>query len=644
MITAQLALSFATRLGLLVMNGDWSMAAPAQLGPIIGIGLPYDLAVSACWALPFALLAWLWPDGVRSRRPFALLAVLLLAVAFSVLAFVSFAEFVFWNEFSSRFNFISVDYLIYSREVLGNIRESYPMTLLLTGVGTLTVLMLLFARRAIGRALTPTGSSFRTRGARFAALACLVLLLTWTFNSHFKDILSHPQAAQLAGNGTWEFFHAVRYNAIDYQRFYATVPAEQATRTLKAEFDQDNGVRMVQAAPMQIERDVRPTAPMKRLNVVLVSMESMGAEFFASLGGKSGLTPNMERLARESLYFTHVYATGTRTVRGLEALTLSLPPTPGQAVPVRPDNDGLFTIGGVFRDRGYDTLYLYGGYSYFDNMRTFFEGNGYTVIDRSAIAKSDITHENIWGVCDEDLYALTLRQLDQRYRDGKPFFAHVMTTSNHRPFTYPKGKVPLASGSGRDGAVQYADYALGKFVDEARHKPWFNETVFVIVADHTSIARGKTELELDRYHIPLLILAPSHFAPRTIATVASQIDVAPTLLGLLNFDYRSKFFGRDIIADGGRDQHVFLANYQTVGFMDSRNMIELRPQREVRITDPTSGSRIASSPGTESEVDEAISFYQYAALAFNSGALRTPAHGTLVQRLLPEFASGQQIP
>ena len=150
------------------------------------------------------------------------------------------------------------------------------------------------------------------------------------------------------------------------------------------------------------------------------------------------------------MLFTRLYATGTRTVRGLEALALSLPPTPGHSVVKRPNNENLHTIGEVFADKGYEPIYLYGGYGYFDNMEHFFGSNGYTFIDRSAIAdKADIHYENIWGVADEDLFTLTLRELDKRHAAGRPFFAHVMTTSNHRPFTYPAGRVDIAAGHRR---------------------------------------------------------------------------------------------------------------------------------------------------------------------------------------------------
>ncbi len=376
---------------------------------------------------------------------------------------------------------------------------------------------------------------------------------------------------------------------------------------------------------MPIEREVAGKGPERRLNVVLVSVESLSAEFMAAFGNRQGITPNLDRLAKESLFFTRVYATGTRTVRGLEALSLSMPPTPGYSVVKRPNNENLLTVGEVFNAKGYESLYVYGGYGYFDNMNYFFSNNGYTVVDRTAIPASAIHHENIWGVADEDLFTLALAEADRRHAAGRPFFAHVMTTSNHRPYTYPEGRIDIPSGTGREGAVKYTDWAIGDFLARAREKPWFADTVFVIVADHGASARGKTDLPVDRFHIPLLVHSPRHVAPREVGFIASQIDVGPTLLALLDFSYRSRFFGHDILEEGEKHQRALLANYQTVGYLEDGMLVELRPKSVVRVTDATTGAELPVSGRAKELVDEAVGYYQSASQAFRSGALRVAA-------------------
>ncbi len=620
LFVAFLALSSLTRLGLTVFNADGSLFAPLSLGPALLLGLGYDTAVALWWCLPLVLLGWWWPAG-RARGALGFAAVGLTAALLGGLVFVSVSEFVFWNEFASRFNFIAVDYLLYTREVIGNIRESYALAPLFGGIGVVTLgLTWALSRRLRQAAVAPAPGLARRTGQALAYVA-VAAAVTAGVGTGWKDRLGQPQLVQVAGNGVWEFFHALRYNQIDYQRFYATLPASQVERILQRRFADPARYHLMPVPGMPIRREVLSTGPQLDMNVVLVSIESMGAEFIESLGGSKGLTPNLERLGREGLFFTQMYATGTRTVRGLEALTLSSPPTPGHAVPMRPNNSGLFTLGGVLKDRGYEPLYLYGGYSYFDNMASFFGGNGYTVIDRSAIDKKDIHSENIWGVADEDLFNLALREIDSRAAAGRKVFAHVMTTTNHRPFTYPSGRIDIPSGSGRDGAVKYTDFAIGQFIEKARTRPWFAHTLFVFVADHTSIARGRSDLPMERYHIPMVIYAPGEIVPQRVDALSSQIDVAPTLLGLLNVPYISEFFGRDVLHDQNLPSSLFMANYQTVGFIGEGTQVELRPKRGTKVT-PAAGSAPAPDHD-QAALEEGIAFYQAAAERFSSHRLPT---------------------
>ena len=624
-LAAFLAVSLATRLALLAFNGDGSLAHPAILVPALAIGLAYDLAAGAWWVLPFAFLAWLWPDGPRSARPFAIALLALAAAAFVAWAFTAASELVFWNEFATRFNFIAVDYLVYTNEVIGNIRQSYDLRPAFAAIALAASLLLAASWRPLLAAARPAGMGFGARTLVFAAFACAPAASFLAVDDGLKEFTPQAQAVQLAGNGHWEFFHAFRTNEIDYEQFYRTEVAAKAWSELRREFEHAGRPDFTGSGAMPIERVVHGAGPEKRLNVVLVSVESLGAEFVGALGDRRGLTPNLDRLAREGLFFSRVYATGTRTVRGLEAISLSIPPTPGYSVVKRPNNEHLRTLGEVFDEKGYESLYVYGGYGYFDNMNHFFGSNGYTVVDRTAIPAADIHHENVWGVADEDLFTQALREADRRHAAGRPFFAHVMTTSNHRPFTYPAGRVDLPSGSGREGAVKYTDWALGDFIARARERPWFDDTVFVILADHTSSARGKSDLPVEGFHIPLVVYSPRHVPAGRVDHLASQIDVAPTLLGLLGFTYRSRFFGQDILTEGAAHQRALLGNYQTVGYLEDGLLVELRPKGAWRVVDPATGGALPATEHARHLVDEAVGYYQSASRAFRSGALRAGA-------------------
>ena len=609
-----IAINFLVRLALILFNGDFSWLSPKNLLSALAIGSIYDFSITLWWLFPLVLAIACLPwqkkfDGLFMNSLYGILFFLT-----GLLIFIHGAEFVFWNEFSSRFNFIAVDYLIYTREVVGNIKESYHLTPLLSGIAALTGLIVFCLSKPLKHAFSFPVLKRSNRWFFVLAYFSLAFITTLTVNTSWKEKLIQPQLVQIAANGIWEFFYAFRFNEIDYTRFYTTLPKAVATNILQKEFSDTHLYTLALNTNMPIQRQVLTHGQEKKMNVVMVSIESFGAEFIESLGGKVGLTPNFEQLGREGLFFNHLYATGTRTVRGLEALTLSVPPTPGHAIPMRLHNTGLFTLGGVFKSKGYVPIYIYGGYSYFDNMNSFFSGNGYTVIDRQALSKNEITHENIWGVCDEDLFKLAIKQIDINVALGKHVFAHVMTTSNHRPFTYPDDRINIASGTGREGAVKYTDYAIGRFIEEAKKKTWFNNTLFVFVADHTSIARGRTDLAMERYHIPMVMYAPSFIKPQRIDTPASQIDVAPTLLGQLNWSYSSQFFGRDILRDGAKDPHIFIANYQSIGFVDDGVLVELRPKQSIRLF-KADGNQDTPFNHLHA-LNEAIAFYQTAASLF----------------------------
>ena len=541
-----------------------------------------------------------------------------------LLVVVAVAEWVFWDEFASRFNFIAVDYLVYTHEVLGNIWESYPVGLWLSLLAIPSIAIGWIVSRPIRVALDhPAPWS-----TRLAALAPWILTPIAAFFFVSAELRQQPGsdvANELSGNGAYEFFAAFRNNELSYPRFYATLPEERALQVAREVVDGDNPY-WIQRERGGMHRVVYSPGEDKRLNVVLVSVESLGAEFLGTFGNTEGITPNLDALARESLSFTQVYATGNRTVRGMEALALSLPPTPGQSIVKRPNNEHLFSLGSIFEDRGFDTAFIYGGYGYFDNLNYFFSNNDYRVVDRTAIPGADIHYENIWGVADEDLFTLALGEMDESKRRGgpsRPFFMHVMTTSNHRPYTYPPGRIDIASGTGRSGAVKYTDFTIGEFLRKAKAHDWYNDTIFIITADHGASARGTSQIPVDRYRVPLFIYSPAHVAPGRFDRLMSQIDIGPTLLGLLDMSYSSKFYGHDVFRVPPSEDRALVGNYQTLGYMKDGRLVTLMPGRKVSVA-PLPGVLGLPPPGGVSEArltEEAIGIYQSASALYNGGLL-----------------------
>ena len=571
-------------------------------------GFIFDLATLAYALLPVAVYLLLVPRRIVTHHWHTWLVHTFFLLFVAILVFDGCAEYFFFDEFGTRFNFIAVDYLIYTREVIGNIRESYPLFPILSGIGIVALLVTWLSRRLLERSIATTfGNAYHRSGALLFIPALVSLLFV---NISQSAISNNNYANELAGNGIYNLVAAFRNNELDFAQFYRTAPEDQVLARMRTLIAERNN-RFVAPDSGRFTRHITAEGPEKRLNLIVVVEESLSAESLGSFGNREKLTPNLDRLAGQSLFFTNLYATGTRTVRGLEALTLSIPPLPGASILKRPQNGGFRSWGEILNGKGYESKYIYAGYGYFDNMNEFFSGNGFKVVDRADFAKDEITFANVWGVCDEDLFRKTIREAGASHAAGKPFFSMVMTTSNHRPFTYPDGRIDIPSKSGRAGGIKYADYAIGRFIAEASRQPWFKDTIFVFVADHCAGSAGKTDIPVKRYEIPLLVYAPQHIQPGRVGRLMSQIDVAPTVLGLMNLSYDTDFMGRDILNDSATTSRAFISTYQKLGYLTEDKLLVLGPRKyaaQYQI-DRLSGAAQAQ-PVDEQLMLEMLAYYQ----------------------------------
>lgn len=526
------------------------------------------------------------------------------------------SEYFFWNEFGVKYNFIAVNYLIYTNEVIGNIMESYPVIPIFSALFLVTGIVAYFILKKSRNYIDniPTISEKVKITAIYLGLFALSLIaiptLAKTENS--KNVFVN----ELQANGLYKFYLAFENSKLDYFKFYKTLPNDEAFALLKKQFPTING--------NSTKRIITGDSLENHKNVVLITIESYSADFMKMYGNEQSITPFLDSLAQKSLLFMNLYATGNRTVRGLEAVTLCLPPTAGESVVKREDNKNKFSTGAVFRQKGYNVKYLYGGDAFFDNMQDFFSGNGYEIVDKSSFTPEEITFSNVWGVCDEDMYNKAIKVMNAEEKENKPFFNHIMTVSNHRPFTYPNNKIDIPGDTkSREGGVKYTDYSLKRFFEMASKQSWFKNTIFVVVADHCASSAGKTELPLDKYRIPGFIYDPNG-KPQKYNQLMSQIDVMPTLFGLLNFSYESKFFGQDVLKPDYKPR-AFIATYQDMGLIKDNVLTILSPKQKVKQFDV----QINPKPGIAREfqidynetpmkteradlVKETISFYQTA--------------------------------
>jgi len=515
----------------------------------------------------FGLMLFLPTQRIKIRNVLYFITLFLYVL---LIIFNCVSEYFFYNEFGVRYNFIAVDYLIYTNEVIGNIMESYPIIPLFSIIITLTAIVTWFIyKKTKGELLDlPNIKQKMILLGTFIVLCGISLL---AISSLMQIRSDNVFADEIEDNGLPKFYWAFTHNELDYFQFYQQIDQKQAEKNFLSQY-----------AEQTLQRNIVAEQPEIKKNVVLISIESLSADFMEHYGGTKKITPFLDSLADRSLMFTNLYATGNRTVRGLEALTLCIPPTAGESIIKRDDNKNKFTTGSVFKSKGYDVKFLYGGYSYFDNMEDFFGGNGYDIVDRNSFKPEEITFANVWGVADEDMAKKAIQVMNAEAKSGKPFFNHWMTVSNHRPFTYPEGRIDIpGTAKSRDGGVKYTDYSLRMFFEMAKKQDWYKNTVFVIIADHCASSAGKTELPMDKYRIPAMIFSEGFIQPQKFDRLMSQIDVMPTLFGMLNFNYKSKFLGQDVFKKEFQPK-AYIATYQDLGFVKDNRLTIISPVKKVK--------------------------------------------------------------
>ena len=612
LVSLYLALFALLRIGLFVTFGLPAGVSWMSLPLIVAGGAINDAVQSLYLFLPFVLPTALLPDSWYRTRTMRALVLGASAAVVASLVFFAAMEFYFFEEFDARFNIVAFDYLMYPHEVIGDLRAEYPVGAVVAAAALAGVLAVAVLRRWLRTGFdAPVG--VRSRLPVLGTHCALLVTAIWLYPTDALSFASNRVANELVQNGHSSFFRAAHTSEIDYHAYYVTRSPRDNLRLLTHTLASGGG-RFVALADGRIDREFPARRGLGKLNVVLVSSEAFGAEFSGLYGSSHDLTPNFDRFAKEGMWFSNVYASGTRTVRGLEALTSSFPPIPTVSILRRPGNEHISTWGSVMRRHGYHTSFLYGGYGYFDNMNYFYGNNGFEVIDRKRIER--VRFENVWGVSDEDLFDRALEHFDALHGRGERFFSIVMTTSNHKPFTFRKGLEPMgipAEGGGRAAGVRYADYALGHFLREAQQHPWFDDTLFVVVADHGARVYGREEIPLKTYEIPLMIYSPAHVAPRRVDALMGQIDVAPTVMGLLGFGYRAPFFGQDVLSHPDAQRIALFNHNHNVALLRDDHMVVLGLNHAVAyLAYDKRTNRYSPAPPDDALRDLAVSYYQTA--------------------------------
>ncbi|MCA9041195.1 MAG: sulfatase-like hydrolase/transferase [Planctomycetaceae bacterium] len=568
MLGVMLTYLTALRLTLLVVMANFDQLSLSEILRVFETGFRFDLLTLLCFGLPQILQFSLWPEGRLTNFLSRIFIESAWLIAFVLLPFLCVAEYLFFDEFQSRLNYIAFEYLVYPTEVCCNIWESYPLVDLLIMISLVGVLPWLIARRYFHQLLTISVPVSRRFGFLGGCLS-LIAVLWFTTDSNSPHFTKDRVTNECSWNGMYSFVYYAWTCHFDYNRNYISLAEEEAdARFQRCAVQNDDD--LIPASTNPIDRIVHTGRPRQDYNVVIILEESFGADFVGVLGDDRELTPNFDALSKSGILFDNFYATGNRTARALEAVHTSMPPIPTESILKRDHSERVFTLANVLAERGYERLFMTAGRGLFDGVRSFMTANGYNQFREQSDIEAPL-FTNAWGVSDEDLFRQAFKELDQLHESGKPFLATLLTVSNHRPYTYPEGRIPETAQT-RENAVKYADWALGYFFREAKHHDFYDKTVFLVMGDHGARVYGSQLFPMSSYRVPVLMIQPDPAsAGSRCHTLGCTLDVPAMLMGQLGGDYRSVFLGQDVLSIPPEQGRALMQHNHDVALLDAQS-------------------------------------------------------------------------
>ncbi|WP_115717719.1 LTA synthase family protein [Gallaecimonas mangrovi] len=540
-IAASLIVLTLSRLGLAFWQ--WSrVEASGGLWPLVVGGWRIDLSVLAILTVvPLVLACWLGHRQLPTR-----LTAWWYRLCFVLLVFMEVATPQFILEYDTRPNRLFFEYLTSPHEVFAMLWEGYK------GVLALFLLVMVVAVW-LAKKLFPVTTDKKALpwAARFGGSVAMFLLCFIAARGTLEHRPLNPSLVafsddRLVNTLALNSFYNTAYAAYQLKNesfagdAYGKMPVD----------DVISRVRTLSGLPAKPQFPKQPslhyqkatTSLGQRPNIVIIVEESLGAQFVGSLGGDN-LTPNLDNLGKQGWWFKNAYATGTRSVRGLEAITTGFFPTPARAVLKLPKaQSGFFTLANQLKQFGYRSRFVYGGESHFDNMKNFFLGNGFDEI-HDLPTFTNPRFIGSWGASDEDMFAELNGLLAN---DTQPTLTVAFSVSNHSPYEYPQGHFqPVGDPATRANGARYADWALGQFFAKAKTAAYWQNTLFLVIADHDSRVYGANAVPVKHFHIPALILGQG-VKPRQDTRLVSQIDMAPTLLSLAGISSYTPMLGQDL--------------------------------------------------------------------------------------------------
>jgi len=554
------------------------------LWPIIRGGLRIDAnGIATLAGIPLVLSPWLggYELAIDTAEYWFLLAWALL-----VLLEVSTPQFI--DEYDTRPNRLYVEYLKHPREVFGMLWKGYKPMLV---IGVLLITGLVWFADELFDLADPDAPMAWWARTLFSLIAAVAVFIAIRGTLKHRPI--NPSTVAYCGDSMLNTLPLNSLYSVCYA-IYSMKNERSAARVYGALGEEETNFIVQRCAGIEagppgiptLHRQIPSSKRERPLNLVIIVEESLGAQYVGNLGG-AGYTPCLDRVAQQAWNFTRAYATGTRSVRGLEALSAGFPPTISDAaLRLSGAQSNFFTLAQLLRKQGYRSRFIYGGEAHFDNMKNFFLGNGFDeVLDLPSFKNPAFV--GTWGASDEDMFSKLHEVLETE--TDQPTFTLAFSVSNHSPWEYPEGRItPQGDPRTVENTVRYADWAIGQYVDKARQSTYWNNTVFLLAADHDSRVFGASLVPMRHFHIPALIFG-ADVAPRSDDRLVSQIDLPVTLLSLMGVEAEHPMIGHDLTREGGN--RVMMQYQNNYGYLRGDQLIVLEPHRgasQFRYTAPES--------------------------------------------------------
>ena len=599
-------LFFLGRLGLFFLYFERISHSNTEYWWSFVYGLRMDTMVASLFLLIPAILLLLLPSGLKRLGNISLRFYFLLI--FLLVIYIENATFPFFAEFDVRPNALFINYLEYPKEVLGNIWASYKLEIFISTL-MLAVFAVWFWRQSKHFFIEVYDVSYGKRILLFLPVFIVLFIGVRSSFAHRPANISDATYthSHLVNEITKNSLYAIGYayysqktTGFDMKR-YGKMPIAEAYQRMGKHLDIDP-----KGCETPFARIVSSAFKHKKpKNLVIFIQESLGAQFVGALGDNRGITPNLDRYSKEGLWFNSLYSNGTRSIRGLAGLTAGFLPVPGKGVLKRNKSQkGFFTVAQLLKPYGYHSVFIYGGEKRFDNMASWYYGNGFEdIIDENKF--NDPTFHGIWGVSDEDLVQRANQEFKGFYEKQQPFVSVMFSTSNHTPFEFPDGRIKLVKGVEKhsvENAIKYADYSIGLFIDAARKEAYYKDTIFLIASDHNVRVYGDDLLPFNLFKIMGIILGEGVEAKK-VDRLTMQPDLLATALDLIGIDnLRYPILGHSIYQSHNKNMSL-MKFHQMYGLRVGDEIAIIQPEEEAVTMKISKGHLVGTEHNIELEKD-----------------------------------------